>query len=115
MNSESSRTVILSIASSRSSWVRTAIACVSFVGGSVWMPGALRAFGLGLLVADLRQGVAEVPDVGRQQAGKGPERGLHAARQLGEEDLARRQAGEAPDRVGVDRPVAEDGPRDRHD
>ena len=38
-----------------------------------------------------------------------------AAGELGEEDLAGRQAGEAPDAVSADRPLAEDGAFDRHD
>ena len=74
MNSDSSRTVILSIASSRSSWVRTAMSVSpcrwparrsrSMVRWS--SAGAVTRLGLGLLIADLRERVAEVADVARR-------------------------------------------------
>src|SRR4029453_10380747 len=107
MNSESSRTVILSIASRRSSWVRTAIVCVSLqsagwaveqllVGGRGF-PGRaalarLRALGLGLLVAYLREHGAEAPDVRDEQAGQRADRRPHPARQPSDDHLARPHA-----------------------
>src|SRR4051812_10501964 len=102
MNSESSRTVILSIASSRSSWVRTAMSYLlrrlpvsTPADGSVVrcvLPGR-RSGGRRLLVADLGQHGPEVADVRREEPGQGRHGRLHAAAEPREKDLARRQAG----------------------
>jgi hypothetical protein len=51
--------------------------------------------------------------VAPQEAGQRADRCLHPAGQLGQQDLAGRQRGEARDVVGADRPVAEHAARDR--
>src|SRR4051812_48330346 len=106
MNSDSSRTVILSIASSRSSCVRTAMSVSLSVApagrrrGHSWLGAAVSArsrLGLGLRVAHLGERVAKVADVGREETRQGRERRLHPTGQLREEDLTRWQAGKGPD------------------
>ena len=68
-----------------------------------------------LLVADLGKRIAQVADVRGEQAGERRDRRLHPAGELREEDLARRQAGQASNGVRADRPVTEHGALDRHD
>src|SRR4249919_864564 len=102
MNSDSSSTVILSIASSRSSWVRTAIGKSPSWGSVGMVSGRRSRVGLGLLLGDLLQGVAQVAQRGGEQPGEGADRGLHPAGQLGQQDLARRQRGQADDVVATD-------------
>src|SRR6476469_7608072 len=105
MNSDSSSTVILSIASSRSSWVRTAIGKSPSWGSVGMVSGWWSRVGLGLLLGDLLQGVAQVAQRGGEQAGQGAYRRLHPAGQLGQQDLARRQRCESGHVVGADPPV----------
>src|SRR4051794_13971029 len=123
MNSDSSRTVILSIASSRSSWVMTAMSwspCrldraragrMSKWGGRRFASPA----GRGLLVADLGERRTEIADVRDEQARERCHRRLHPAGELAEQDLARRESREISDAVGVDRSIAKDATRDRDD
>src|SRR5215218_9677454 len=123
MNSESSSTVILSMASSRSSWVMTAMVnlLVRATGTPVVISrfvecgreDASRGFGSRLLVANLAEDGPEVPDVRHEQAGQRRDRRLHPAGELPEQDLARGQRGQAPNAVGADRPIAEHGAGDR--
>src|SRR5258705_3630584 len=101
MNSDSSSTVILSMASSRSSWVRTAmsgllVGCAGSwpIAGSDGSDGSRdrrgrwsRALGLGPLVPDLAQRVAEVPDVRDEQARQGGDRCLHPSGAPAEPDV----------------------------
>src|SRR4051812_36619947 len=93
MKSDSSSTVILSIASSRSSCVLMAITCSSSL---VWCrSAAASAAGLGFLVANLGERVAEVPDIGCEQRREGRGGRLDRAGELAQQDLARRQGREA--------------------
>src|SRR5436853_374134 len=108
MKSDSSRTVILSIASSKSSWVLTAIFRDSLSHASRVAPRGVvpevmsgSAAGFCLLVADLRQRVAQVPDIRPEQRCEGRGRRLDRAGEPGQQDLAWWQRGEPRDAVGI--------------
>src|SRR4051812_24309122 len=108
MNSDSSRTVILSIASSRSSWVSVAMGsfscgCVSGLCVSGGLAGGL--LGGGLLVGDLLQGVAQAAQRRAEQSGQSADRCLHPSGKLGQQDLARRQGRQADDVIATDRAI----------
>src|SRR2546423_2427251 len=98
MKSESSSTVILSIDSSRSSCVLTAITDSLVLLGS----GATSAAGLGFLVTNLAERVAEVPDRGREQRRHRCRRRLDRAREAGQQDLAWGQRRQPRDAIRVD-------------
>ena len=81
----------------------------------LWRSRSYALAGLRLLLGDLLQGVAQVAQRGREQAGELGHRRLHAAGQLREEDLAGRERCEPGHGVSVDRAVAEDATRDPDD
>src|SRR3954468_14722353 len=104
MKSESSSTVMPSMASRSWSWVIVAIGVVPFVSTWVRVDGSgLRARAPALaLIAAPRHRVREVAQRRREERRHGGQRRRDPAGELCQEHLARRKGGEAGDGLGVE-------------